>query len=202
MLAEGRATGKEHDYYRLLVGESARLSLLIDNVLDLGRLERGERSYTPSSQPFATVVRETLRMFTPVLEQHGLQVHFEDQLLGAYASIDRDAFVQALVAVLDNARKYGAAGKRLDVVATCAHDRLQLSVRDYGPGVPSNEQDSIFERFVRGRDHQHGSTPGVGIGLYIARSIVRRLGGELTCTSPASGDGAEFCFSLQRGDPQ
>lgn len=202
MLAEGRAIGKEHDYYRLLVGESARLSLLIDNVLDLGRLERGERSYTPSSQPLATVVRETLRMFAPVLEQHGLQVHFDDQLLGAYASIDRDAFVQALVAVLDNARKYGAAGKRLDVVATCAHDRLKLSVRDHGPGVPSNEQDSIFERFVRGRDHQHGSTPGVGIGLYLARSIVRRLGGDLTCISPASGDGAEFCFSLQRGEPQ
>jgi K+-sensing histidine kinase KdpD len=64
-------------------------------------------------------------------------------------------------------------------------------------GVPDGEREAVFERFVRGRDHAHGSTPGVGIGLYLARSIVRRLGGELRCVAPADGPGAEFRFTLQ-----
>lgn len=198
MLAEGRASGRETDYYKLLVGESARLSLLIDNVLDLGRLERGERSYQRTSVPLADLVRETLRMFAPVLEQHGVKVTFDDALVDAKASIDRDAFVQSLVAVLDNARKYGASGKRVEVLAVAEGDRLTVCVRDHGPGVPAAEREAVFDRFVRGREHQHGSTPGVGIGLYLARSIARRLGGDLTCHAPASGDGAEFRFSLQR----
>ncbi len=198
MLAEGRAGGREAEYYKLLVGESARLSLLIDNVLDLGRLERGERSYLRTSVPLADLVRETLRMFAPVLEQHGMQVTFADELLDANASLDRDAFVQSLVAVLDNARKYGASGKRVEVLGAIDGDRLTVCVRDYGAGVPAAEREAVFDRFVRGQEHQHGSTPGVGIGLYLARSIARSLGGDLTCSAPASGDGAEFRFSLQR----
>lgn len=198
MLAEGRAKGRESDYYELLVGESARLSLLIDNVLDLGRLERGERSYELGPVPLGDLVRETLRMFAPVLEQSGIEVSFEDDLLDAMARIDRDAFVQAFVAVLDNARKYGAAGKRVEVRGSIAGDRLWVSVRDHGAGVAEAERESVFDRFVRGSEHQHGSTPGVGIGLYLARSIARRLGGDLVCRAPATGEGAEFQFSLQR----
>jgi len=200
MLAEGRAAGKEAEYYRLLVGESGRLSLLIDNVLDLGRLERGERSYSLSQVPVADVVRDTLRMFAPVLERNGLTVSFDDGLLDASATMDRDAFVQSLVAVLDNARKYATDGKRLHVSGAVQDDCLTVSVRDFGPGIPATERDKVFERFVRGGVHSHGSTPGVGIGLYLARTIVRRLNGDLICVAPEEGAGAEFRFRLQRGE--
>lgn len=200
MLAEGRAAGKESEYYRLLVGESGRLSLLIDNVLDLGRLERGERSYSLSQVPVADVVRDTLRMFAPVLERNGLTVSFDDSLLDACATMDRDAFVQSLVAVLDNARKYAADGKELHVSGAVHSDCLTVSVRDFGPGIPAAERDKVFERFVRGDEQSHGSTPGVGIGLYLARTIVRRLNGDLVCVAPEDGAGAEFRFRLQRGE--
>lgn len=203
MLAEGRAQGRESDYYHLLVGESARLSLLIDNVLDLGRLERGERSYVLTDVPLAELVRETLRMFAPVLEQGGLQVAFDDGGIVGNACIDRDAFVQALVAVLDNARKYGAAGKSVAVAVAESEAGFMVSVRDHGPGVDAAERESVFDRFVRGKEHQHGSTPGVGIGLYLARSIARRIGGDLICIAPVEcpfeGNGAEFRFTLQKG---
>jgi two-component system phosphate regulon sensor histidine kinase PhoR len=197
MLAEGRANGREHEYYQLLVGESARLSMLIDNVLDLGRLESGQRHYALQPWPIADVVRETLRMLVPVLERDGIDVVFDETLGEATARIDRDAFVQALVAVLDNARKYGAAGRRVEVRAWLEDGQPRVAVRDHGHGVPDGEREAVFERFVRGRDHAHGSTPGVGIGLYLARSIVRRLGGELRCVAPADGPGAEFRFTLQ-----
>jgi signal transduction histidine kinase len=79
---------------------------------------------------------------------------------------------------------------------------LLVDVRDRGPGVPENERERIFERFVRGAAHAHGGTPGIGIGLYLARTIARRLGGDLVCASPADGGpGACFTFSFAMETP-
>jgi two-component system phosphate regulon sensor histidine kinase PhoR len=182
MLAEGRARGREQDYYRMLAGEAERLSQLIQNVLDLGRIERGERAYDLRSHDVGELVATTLAWFAPLVRQDGLVVASTVSGL-CRARIDRDAFVQALVAVLDNARKYGASGGRLDVVVVGGEANVRVAVRDHGPGVPESEHESVFAKFVRGQAHRHGSTPGVGIGLYLARTIVRRLGGELAVAS-------------------
>ncbi len=198
MLAEGRAQGREADYYRMLAGEAGRLSMLIENVLDLGRLERGERAYDLRLVDVREVVGETLSLFLPVAERDGLRIDRDDQLDSVVlVKIDRGAFVQALVCVLDNARKYAPAGARIDVVTRRDGERLQVAVRDRGPGVAESERERIFDRFVRGTAHAHGSTPGVGIGLYLARTIARRLGGDLVCVAPLDGGpGACFTFTL------
>lgn len=188
MLAEGRARGREQDYYRMLAGEAERLSQLIQNVLDLGRIERGERSYDLRMHDAVELVRSTLAWFAPLAQQAGLVVDVTLPEGPCSVQIDRDAFVQALVAVLDNARKYGAGGGRIDVLVAQQPRALVVAVRDRGPGVPAAEAERVFERFVRGEAHRHGSTPGVGIGLYLARTIVRRLGGELSVVSVAEAD--------------
>lgn len=199
MLCEGRAKGREGEYYRLLVGESARLSMLIDNVLDLSRLEGAGRKAALRGEPIGDVVRETLAMFSPLAEQDGVAVEFRDDTGDVSARIDRQAFVQALVAVLDNARKYGKGGGRIDVVAKATDREVLVDVRDHGVGVPAVERERIFERFVRGRNDAHGSQPGVGIGLYIARHITALMGGELACFPPDDGGaGALFRFRLQQ----
>ncbi len=194
MLAEGRAKGREGDYYRMLAGEAGRLSMLIENVLDLGRLERGERAYDLRAVDVGEVVAETLRLFEPVAVQAGVRVVWDDAFGGpATARLDRGALVQALVSVLDNARKYGKAPLEL---ATKRRDGdLQIAIADHGPGVPADERERIFARFVRGRDHAHGGQPGVGIGLYLARTIARRLGGDLVCCARADG-AAGACFTF------
>lgn len=202
MLAEGRARGREQDYYRMLAGEAERLSQLIQNVLDLGRIERGERAYDLRSHDVGELVATTLAWFAPLVRQDGLVVASTVSGL-CRARIDRDAFVQALVAVLDNARKYGGSGGRLEVAVVGGprvggEAAVRVAVRDHGPGVQESEHESVFAKFVRGQAHQHGSTPGVGIGLYLARTIVRRLGGELAVASaseaaelfPAAAGGA------------
>ena len=213
MLAEGRAHGREQDYYRMLAGEAERLSQLIQNVLDLGRIERGERAYDLRSHDVGELVASTLAWFTPLARQDGLVVTEVASPLPCWATIDRDAFVQALVAVLDNARKYGAGGGRIEIAVLRSEGTVLVAVRDHGLGVPEAERERVFERFVRGSAHQHGSTPGVGIGLYLARTIVRRLGGELSVASTdetndlfgsaartgadaRSGPGACFVFRL------
>jgi two-component system phosphate regulon sensor histidine kinase PhoR len=195
MLADGRAQGRETEYYQMLAGEAGRLSMLIENVLDLGRLERGERAYDLRAVDVGEVVGETLAMFAPLAERDGGKVVWDDLCGRVIVRVDRGALVQALVAVLDNARKYGGAGARLDVVTRCHDGTVAIDVRDRGPGVPVAERERIFERFVRGEAHAHGGTPGVGIGLYLARSIARRLRGDLVCTDPLDG-GAGACFTF------
>ncbi|MEZ5964249.1 MAG: ATP-binding protein [Planctomycetota bacterium] len=196
MLSEGRAKGRESDYYRMLAGEAGRLSMLIENVLDLGRLERGERAYDARPVDVGEVVAETLQLFEPVARQGGAGVTWDDRTGGdAHARLDRSALVQALVSVLDNARKYGGSGAPIEVVTARRGPDVTIAVADRGPGVPADEREKVFARFVRGRTHAHGSTPGVGIGLYLARGIARRLGGDLVCAGRADGQtGACFTF--------
>lgn len=202
MLAEGRAAGREQQYYAMLAGEAGRLSMLIENVLDLGRLERGERAHDPRSVDVAAVVQDTITLFAPVAALDAVTVAWRnDAPVPSLARIDRSAFVQALVCVLDNARKYGARGDTIDVTTTNQERTFVLQVRDHGSGVPVGERERIFERFVRGREHAHGGIPGVGIGLYLARTIVRRMGGDLVCVPPVDGGpGACFTFTLPMED--
>jgi signal transduction histidine kinase len=202
MLAEGRAKGREDDYYRMLAGEAGRLSLLIENVLDLGRIERGDRAFDVRPLDAGEVVGETLAMFTPLLERDGGVVRWDDLCGTVRVRADREALVQALVAVLDNARKYGGTPQRLEVVTRRDDDHLAIDVRDHGPGVAPAERDRIFERFVRGSAHAHGSTPGVGIGLHLARRLLRASGGDLVCGDPLDGGpGARFTFRLPLETP-
>ena len=69
-------------------------------------------------------------------------------------------------------------------------------MRDQGPGVPDAECEAIFAQFVRGSRHRHGSVPGTGLGLFLARTIARAHGGELVCTPTADGPGATFRLTL------
>jgi two-component system phosphate regulon sensor histidine kinase PhoR len=196
MLAEGRAAGREVEYYRMLTGEAGRLSMLIENVLDLGRLERGERAYDLRAGDVGEVVRETVALVAPVARLDSAEIVLRGPGDGITVLLDRGALVQALISVLDNARKYGGSPIEVDVAAN-GDGRVHIGVRDHGPGVPEAERERIFERFVRGEAHRHGSTPGVGIGLYLARTIARRLRGDLVCTAPADGaPGALFTFTL------
>ncbi|MCR9244258.1 MAG: HAMP domain-containing histidine kinase [bacterium] len=191
MLVEGRARGRENDYYRMLASESGRLSMLIENVLDLGRLERGERAYDLRPCDVSEIVQETVTMLEPLAEREASRLVFEAPAQAMMACVDRAALVQALISVLDNARKYGRSP--VEIGLTSEPGALVLTVRDHGGGVPVAERERIFERFTRGAAHAHGSTPGIGVGLYLARVIMRRLGGELACVAPGDG-GAGACF--------
>ncbi|MEO6597152.1 MAG: HAMP domain-containing sensor histidine kinase [Planctomycetota bacterium] len=195
---------KQREYFALLAGESARLSMLIENVLDLGQMERGERAYDLRHGDLAEVARDAVALFQPLAQRDGMALELHEGSSAAVATIDRGALMQAVLNVLENARKYAARGQRL-VVATSRSDPaigntstgiFTITVRDFGPGVPAAEREAIFARFARGQPHRYGSIPGVGLGLYLARTIVQRHGGELLCVPPAEGPGAQFVFRL------
>src|SRR5262249_11514075 len=154
-------------------------------------------AYDVRDGDLAEVVRQAVALIAPVAGRDGVEVTLREGMAHAPARIDRGALLQALLNVLDNARKYAAAGQRIEVSTGREGDALCIVVRDHGPGVPTGERESIFGRFRRGEQHRHGSIPGVGLGLYLARQICERHGGALACAVPDDGGkGAQFAFTL------
>ncbi|MCA3008693.1 MAG: HAMP domain-containing histidine kinase [Phycisphaerales bacterium] len=196
MLQQGRAVGREAEYHAMLGAEAARLSTLLENVLDLGRTERGERAFDVRDLDLAVVAGDAVELLRPLLARAGREVALVAEA-PAPARGDRGAVTQALVALLDNARKYGAG--TIEVAARVGDGVARVEVRDHGDGVPAAERERIFERFVRGARHRNGATPGAGIGLYVARAAMRRFGGDLVCAEPAGGVGARFVLTLPGG---
>ncbi|HHI68281.1 MAG TPA: HAMP domain-containing histidine kinase, partial [Planctomycetes bacterium] len=199
MLAEDRVPSEEKrkEYYRLLSGETGRLSALVENVLDLGRMERGERAYDMRPLDFARLARNVLDLFSPLARREGLEV--KTRLEGPAPVLgDRNALEQALENLLENARKYAGPGRILQVELAAARDGgdIRLRVRDRGPGIPPEERERIFEPFTRGKAQEDGSIPGVGLGLYLSRRILRAHGGDLLCLDPEDGEGGA-CFEIR-----
>ncbi|MBK8980594.1 MAG: HAMP domain-containing histidine kinase [Planctomycetes bacterium] len=199
LLADDHVTGEpeRRAWLGRLNAEAVRLGVLIENVLDLGRLERGDRPHAPERADVAALVADTAALFAPLAERGGFALRTELPGRALWADVDRDALRQALVNVLDNARKYGASP--LDVAVRDGEETIEIAVRDHGAGIPDTERESIFDRFRRGAAHGHGAVPGVGLGLHLARTIAERHGGTLTCEAPAGG-GAQFVFRLPSVD--
>ncbi len=201
LLVEGRATiEKQDEYHRLLAGEAERLSALIENVLDVASLERSERALAIAPQRVDLLLRDVVQRVSPLLERDGLTVTLELPEEPLELAVDRGALSQIVINLLDNARKYATAGG--SVVVTLAppppaslHGRVAVRVRDRGPGIAPADRESLFEPFVRGAAQGDGATPGLGLGLHLARTLARRHGGELACMAPPDG-GPGACFEL------
>jgi K+-sensing histidine kinase KdpD len=115
-------------------------------------------------------------------------------------NVDADAVGQILFNLVDNACKYASGDdvtqRIIDIDARMNGPSVRISVRDHGPGVPASCARTIFKPFDRGRYGPGDTTPGVGLGLALARGLARDLGGDLTLENSAANPGATFVVSL------
>jgi signal transduction histidine kinase len=198
LLGEGRVRdpAKQRTYLTTIISESQRLTRLVNNVLDFSRLEQGRKQYHPDNVPLAEVVQSVLNTQHPRLEEAGFQVETD---LSAAADLhvhtDRDALEQVLLNLIDNALKYAAEGHWLGVRISRDAEHAILSVSDHGPGVPADEQERIFAMFHRVDDSITARLPGAGLGLSIARRLLRDQEGDLHYV-PNAPCGASFVASL------
>src|SRR5947199_5258871 len=149
LLAEGRVAdpAKQRSYLGIITAETARLTRLINNVLDFARMERGEKKYNFESFDAAEVVRGTVESYRPHLESKGfdLKVRLPEKPLPI--SGDRDALAQVLVNLISNAEKYSNGTKQIEIDATTENGHIEIQVQDRGPGVPPGCEEKIFEQF-------------------------------------------------------
>ncbi|HYE57103.1 MAG TPA: HAMP domain-containing sensor histidine kinase [Rhodothermales bacterium] len=200
-LAEGRVASEERrrQYYATLVAESERLSRLVGNVLHFSRMDRGPQDISTASLALSSLVAEVGERYRPVLERAGVTLGLDLAPDLPPINGDRDALSEALVNLLDNAAKYGAAGGEVHLRTRAEGAHVVVEVADRGPGVPEAMRDRVFEPFVRvqaeSTDGLAHTAKGTGLGLAIVRRVATAHGGTVSVDA-REGGGAVFRLAL------
>ena len=203
MLQSGRVASEEkrQEYLDIIVRESERLSNLIENVLDFAKVERrGRDAYELVDGDVGEAVAKAANVYRYRAEKDAVKLVVDVAPNLPLAKIDERAVQLAVINLVDNALKYAPNGKRVTVRAS--HERGSIAVRviDEGPGVPADERQRIFERFVRGGrregDDATARIRGSGIGLALVKHIAESHGGRAWVEGTS---GATFVFTIPAG---
>jgi two-component system sensor histidine kinase KdpD len=175
------------------LSEAERLDRFVGNLLDMTRLDAG--AIVPNREPVdaGDLVSTVLRRAAPLLKEREVVTSIEPGL--SPLSIDFVLAEQILFNLLDNAAKYSSEGGRIEIDARRAGDRVEITVRDEGPGIPAEALDRIFDKFYRANDGDRRRA-GTGLGLAIAKGFVEVQGGGLVGRNRSDRSGAEFVVSL------
>jgi two-component system phosphate regulon sensor histidine kinase PhoR len=180
-----------------IVSNAKRLQALVEDLLELSRIESGSVPSRPEPVDVAELARRLLRDLEPRLREGELAVAVRAEG-DPRAWADREAVEQVLGNLLDNAVKYSPAGGRVEVaVRPGVGQRLHLSVSDTGIGIPRKDLPRIFERFYRVDPGRSRALGGTGLGLAIVKHLVQGMGGQLGVESQP-GQGSRFWVELPR----
>jgi len=178
---------------------TVRLMHLINDILDLERLEAGRMPMYVSLHPLKSVFDRSLESVRVMADQQEVAIEVvptEARVLG-----DADRLVQVLVNLMSNAVKFSPKKSVVTVWAKDEAGFVEVSVRDRGRGIPASHQEAIFQRFQQVESSDGRQKGGTGLGLPICKAIVEQLGGTLKVTS-APGEGSTFTFRLRSGWPE
>ncbi len=175
-----------------IAAEAKVLATLVEDVRAASLLERDDFTIRPRPVPVASLLADAASFARTVAADHPLTT--EAQTVECVLA-DPDRLGQVLRNLVGNAAKHTPAGTPISVRAVPAEDRVRIEVADQGPGIHPDDLARIFRKFGRGRDTSGSGVPGVGLGLYLSRRIIRAHGSELTVHSEP-GSGAVFSFSL------
>jgi signal transduction histidine kinase len=184
---------QRESFLALISSETERLAALVADVLDTSRIDAGTFTYRFADIDLGALVRDSVAGLSLTQEEVSVVADVHSGLPSVRG--DRDRLQQVLTNLLDNAVKFSPAGEEVRVSAFQQDSRVRIEVSDRGPGVPPDQQRLIFEKFGRGKTTGSPGTPGTGLGLYIARSIVEAHGGVLEVSSWPDA-GATFTLSL------
>jgi len=176
--------------------EAERMTRLVDNVLQMARLQSGAVTLAREWQPLEEIVGDVLRRLRPLLAGRRVDAHLAPNL--PMVLVDGVLIGQVLANLIENAAKYTPPGSAIHVTAGVEHGEVVVAVADEGPGLPPGEEIRVFEKFHRAAPEAAQS--GVGLGLAICRAIVSLHGGVISAENLPAG-GAVFRFTLPIAEP-
>lgn len=179
----------------LILDGSQRMHSLVNDLLDLTRLEQGRTTLNMEDLDLREVVQTSVEATTPLFRDRNqtLTVHLPELYCGVRG--DRQRLEQVVINLLSNASKYSPEGKQIEIRTLRSQDHCFVTVRDQGPGVPEDERELIFGRFYRSSIHRNDRTPSTGLGLAISRQIAEMHKGKVWVEA-APGGGSIFTLML------
>ncbi|MBN8915200.1 MAG: histidine kinase [Rhizobiales bacterium] len=186
---------QRQDFLRIIVGESERLGRLVNQVLDMAKIESGHAEWHSTDVDLKALVADAVKATAELARTKGAEIVLTAPAAVPSVKADPDRLTQVMLNLISNAAKFvPAQGGRIDVRLLADADGLEVQVEDNGPGVPPADRDTIFEKFRQGGDALN-RPPGTGLGLPISRRIVDHFGGKIWLDQKA-GKGACFAFRL------
>lgn len=181
-------------YLEIIQRNTEKLLKMVKDVLACAKMESGTLEIQKKQEDIAEVLEDAILMIMPVAWENGVDIRYEVPATPVYVMGDRGLLEQAVTNLLSNAIRFSSRGSAVDVGLEIRDHRVLLTVRDFGPGIPEDQRDLVFEKFFRRSNEKAGE--GMGLGLAIARGIATAHGGSITISNPTDGKGSVFIIDL------
>ncbi len=195
-ILDGTIPPEKHDHYlEVIRTEVRRLARLVASLLDITRIQAGERKFTKSAFDICEMARLILISFEQKIDAKNLDVEFDCMSDKMMVWADHDAIYQILYNICDNAVKFSSDGGKYKISILERENKVYVSVFNEGKGIPADELPMVFERFYKSDRSRGLDKTGVGLGLYIAKTIIDAHDEEIWVKS-VYGENCEFVFTL------
>jgi two-component system, OmpR family, phosphate regulon sensor histidine kinase PhoR len=181
--------------YNVIIGETQRLSRLVEDILSLSQFEAGAARLVMDDVNIARLVRQVVEDMQAAADEKGLDLHLSLPPKVPTLRGDKDRLAVVLTNLVGNAIKYTPSGGTVEVACESSDKRLRILVKDTGIGIDRSEHEKVFEKFYRSSDDKVGQIAGTGLGLALAHEIVRAHGGTIELDSEP-GKGSTFTVVL------
>lgn len=161
------------------------LQMLVDNLLETGTIEAGRFTIHRRPTSFNTVLAEAIRVMQPLLDRRNQSLKLSEPLHMPELLIDPTRLTQVMINLIANASKYSPIKSLIEIVIEQHSERLYIGVIDEGSGIPDTQRDTVFGRFVRGKQVQ--GQHGVGLGLSMVKTIIEEHGGQVAIGEHTTG---------------
>jgi signal transduction histidine kinase len=183
-------------FLSIIVKETERLTRLINQMLDMAKIESGNADWRATELDLREVVAESAEATSQLFSEARVALTLFLGEAAPRVMADRDRLMQVIINLLSNAVKFCQPGRgQVEIRLTAVGGQARVDVKDNGPGIPTDQHETIFEKFRQGGDSATGKPRGTGLGLPISRRIVEHFGGRLWVESEP-GHGATFSFVL------
>ena len=199
LIQEGGTEQELNEYWRTLKSELNRQKILIDRLLIAGRLESGMMTLERAPLDLIPVLEESLMAVKAIAGKRRVLLDLKTEQRSLFVLGDKSGLQQVFINLINNAAKFSPEGGAVTIDVTETDTEVQVSISDNGLGIPAESFPHLFERFYRAKNVTIAEIPGSGIGLYIVKSIVDELGGNIRVESEMN-KGTTFIVSLQRGE--
>jgi PAS domain S-box-containing protein len=183
----------QHEFISIINQEADKLTDMIEQLLDLSRLEAGSLAINPEAQPLREIVDNAMPQLQAITRDHHFTMDIPDELPQIRA--DRQRVAQVLTNLVSNAAKYSASHTDIVLAAHREDGFVQVDVSDQGVGIPVEERSHVFEAFQRGEDEQVKRIKGAGLGLAICKGLIEAHGGRIWIQE-REGPGTTVSFTL------
>ena len=188
-------------YLRIVSDEVKRLSRLVRSMLDLTRIDSGELTLNQSSFELSSILLNTALLFEQKIEEKSLEIRGLDELSPLEVFGDHDLIHQVVYNLMENAVKFTPHGGFIHIAVNERGGRVYAAIRNRCEGLAPDELPLIFDRFYKTDNSRSQDKNGIGLGLYLSKTIIRLHGGEISAQVPVP-DEVEFTFWLARGKEQ